>query len=112
MVDDGGSGLRLGREPTKESTSMPTGPEHAVLQVIDEIADVHLGLQADQVVRGEAAGERTMLGDSEERLRRRHGNVQEKADRIRDAESTQLHAHGDHVVVVHPDGVVWPKQGI
>ena len=44
--------------------------EHAVLQVIDEVGDVDLRLQADEVVGGEAAGKLAVLGDREERLRR------------------------------------------
>ena len=130
MVDDGGSRAALGARADEgidvdadgeagdrqlavegaDAAVLQYAPEHAVLQIVDEIADVDLGLQADQVVGGEAAGELAMLGDGEERLRRRHGDVQEKADRVRDAERTQLHAERDHVVVVHPDGVVRPQQ--
>ena len=80
--------------------------EHAILQIVDEIGDVGLRLQSDEIVGGKAAGEIPVLGDREKCLRGGNGNVQEEPDRIVDAELAQLHAEGDHVIVVHPDGIV------
>ena len=84
--------------------------EHAVLQVVDEVADIDLGLQTDEIVGGKAASQLAVLGDGEERLRRRHGDVQEEPDWVGDAERAQLHAERDHVIVVHPDRVVRLQQ--
>ena len=84
--------------------------EDAVLQIVDEVADVDLRLQADEVVGGEPAGELAVLGDGEKRLPRRHRDVQEEADRVLDAELAQLHPQRDHVIVVHPDRVVGLQQ--
>ena len=85
-------------------------PEDAVLQVVDEIADIHLRLQADEIVGGEHARQLAVLGDGEKCLRRRQRDVQKKADGIGDAERAQLHAERDQVIVVHPDRVVRPQQ--
>ena len=93
-----------------DAAVLQDAPEHAVLQVVDEVADIHLRLQADEIVGGEAARQLAMLGNGEERLRRRHRDVQEKADGVGDAERAQLHAERDHVIVVHPDDVVRLQQ--
>ncbi len=84
--------------------------EHAVLQEIEEIGDIHARLHADEVVGGKTVGELAMLGDCQERLRRRHGDVQEEPDRVLHAEPAQLQPERDQVVVVHPDRVVGVQQ--
>ena len=80
-------------------------------EIAAEVRGVALGLEADEVEGGEAAGEALVLGQGGEDLRRREGDVQEEAHAALPARGAQLLAHEQEVVVVHPDGVVLAGEG-
>ena len=75
-----------------------------------EIVAVVLGLEADEIVIGEAAENRPMMRQRLKDVGRRAGRVEEKPDRIAVAARPQLASEQHQMIIVHPDDVVVPEQ--
>ena len=75
-----------------------------------EIVAVVFGLEADQIVIGQPAEDLPVMRQGLQNVRRRAGNVQEKADRIAMAARAQLASERHQMIVVHPDDVVLVEQ--
>ena len=71
-------------------------------EVAHEVRAVVRGLEADDVIGAQGAGEPVVFRDGAEDLRRREGDVQEEARRTAPAGMAQGLAHQEEVVVVDP----------
>ena len=74
--------------------------------------EVGLALKAHQVVGAQAAHQPLGLRNGGQQERRRHGDVQKKPNALRTPQGAQFQCQGNEVVVVHPNDVVWPEQGL
>ena len=79
-------------------------------EIAGEVEGVVAGLEADQVVFAERRDQPLVVRQRGEHLRRRTGNVQEKADAVLVPARAQRLRERDQVIVVHPDDVVGPQQ--
>ena len=79
-------------------------------QVVGEIVAVVVGLEADQVVIGEAAQNRPVVRQRLQDVGRRAGRVKEKADRVAVAARPELASKQHQMIVVHPDDIVVLEQ--
>lgn len=78
----------------------------AGFQIGSEIRRVVLGLKPDEVEGGERADGFGVLGQRQQNIGRRAGNVQEEADRIVVSGRPQFPCKAHQMVVVHPHDVV------
>ena len=75
-----------------------------------EIVAVVFGLEADEIVVGEAAENLPVMRQGLQDVRGRAGRVEEKSDRVAVAARAQLASEQHQMIVVHPDDVVLLEQ--
>ena len=75
-------------------------------EMADEIADIGLGLEADEIVLQEQGQEALVVWQHGHHLGRGEGDMQEKADAVGAAPAAQLFGDRNEMVVMHPDYIV------